>query len=34
MTLFQHADPAEPLFRQVLDQYFDGIADPATEERI
>jgi uncharacterized protein (DUF1810 family) len=34
MTLFQHADPSEPLFRQVLDQYFDGAGDPATEERL
>jgi uncharacterized protein (DUF1810 family) len=24
----------EPLFRQVLDQYFDGIADEATERRL
>lgn len=34
MTLFQHADPGEPLFQQALDQYFDGAADPATEERL
>jgi uncharacterized protein (DUF1810 family) len=34
MTLFQHADPAEPLFRQVLDMYFDGATDPATEQRL
>jgi len=34
MTLFLHADPGEPLFRQVLDQYFEGAADPATEERL
>jgi len=34
MTLFHHADPAEQIFRQVLDQYFDGAADPATEERL
>jgi uncharacterized protein (DUF1810 family) len=34
MTLFQRADPGEPLFQQVLDQYFDGAADPATEERL
>jgi uncharacterized protein (DUF1810 family) len=32
MTLFQHADPGEPLFRQVLDLYFDGASDPATEQ--
>jgi uncharacterized protein (DUF1810 family) len=34
MTLFRHAAPQEPAFGQVLDQYFDGVADPATEERI
>jgi uncharacterized protein (DUF1810 family) len=34
MTLFLHADPAAPVFRQVLDQYFGGIGDPATEQRI
>jgi uncharacterized protein (DUF1810 family) len=34
LTLFMHADPGQPLFRQVLDQYFGGIPDPATEERI
>jgi uncharacterized protein (DUF1810 family) len=34
MTLFMHADPGEPVFRQVLEQYFDGIPDPATEQRI
>lgn len=34
MTLFRRADPGEPLFGQVLDRYFDGIADPATEERL
>jgi uncharacterized protein (DUF1810 family) len=33
-TLFVHADPGEPVFRQVLDQYFDGVPDPATEQRI
>ena len=32
MTLFLRADPAQPLFRSVLDQYFDGRPDPATEE--
>ncbi len=31
MTLFRHADPDEPLFRQVLDQYFGAVSDPATE---
>jgi uncharacterized protein (DUF1810 family) len=34
MTLFLHADPAAQVFRQVLDQYFGGIGDPATEQRI
>lgn len=34
MTLFSHADPAAQVFRQVLDQYFGGIGDPATEQRI
>jgi len=34
MTLFLHAAPAEPLFRQVLDQYFGGMTDSATEQRI
>jgi uncharacterized protein (DUF1810 family)/tRNA(Arg) A34 adenosine deaminase TadA len=34
LTLFMHAAPGEPAFRQVLDQYFDGIPDPATEQRI
>jgi uncharacterized protein (DUF1810 family) len=31
MTLFARADPDEPVFGLVLDQYFDGAADPATE---
>ncbi len=31
MTLFARADPDEPLFGQVLGQYFDGIGDPATD---
>jgi uncharacterized protein (DUF1810 family) len=34
MTLFLRADPDEPVFGQVLGQYFGGIADLATEERI
>jgi uncharacterized protein (DUF1810 family) len=32
MTLFHHADPDESAFSQVLDQYFGGISDPATEQ--
>jgi uncharacterized protein (DUF1810 family) len=31
MTLFHRADPAEPVFAQVLGQYFDGQPDPATD---
>jgi uncharacterized protein (DUF1810 family) len=34
MTLFHRADPDEPAFRAVLDRYFDGTADPATDERL
>jgi len=34
MTLFLHADPTAQVFRQVLDQYFGGNPDPATEQRI
>ena len=31
MTLFAHADPANPLFKRVLDAYFAGVPDEATE---
>jgi uncharacterized protein (DUF1810 family) len=31
MTLFAHADPANPVFGRVLDMYFGGVADDATE---
>ena len=34
MTLFLRAAPDEPVFQQVLDQYFGGRADSATDERI
>ena len=34
ITLFMRAAPGEPVFRQVLDQYFDGMPDSATEQRI
>ncbi len=34
MTLFLRADPGEQVFRQVLEQYFGGAADPATDERV
>jgi len=32
MTLFATAAPRETLFAQVLDRYFDGAADAATEQ--
>jgi uncharacterized protein (DUF1810 family) len=31
MTLFSRAAPDEPLFPQVLNDYFDGVTDEATE---
>jgi uncharacterized protein (DUF1810 family) len=31
MTLFARAAPDEPVFTQVLDRYFDGRADDATD---
>ena len=34
MTLFLRAAPDEPVFKQVLDQYFGGRADSATDERL
>jgi uncharacterized protein (DUF1810 family) len=34
MTLFHRADPDEPVFAQVLDNYFDGRADEATVSRL
>lgn len=34
MTLFLRAAPDEPLFTQVLDQYFGGRVDSATDRRI
>jgi uncharacterized protein (DUF1810 family) len=34
MTLFAHAGPNEPLFRQVLQRYFDGVEDAGTIRRI
>jgi uncharacterized protein (DUF1810 family) len=33
MTLFARAAAGESVFRQVLDQYFDGVPDPATQQR-
>jgi uncharacterized protein (DUF1810 family) len=34
ITLFMHAAPREPVFGQVLDQYFGGEPDSATGNRI
>ncbi|WP_092196191.1 DUF1810 domain-containing protein [Blastococcus tunisiensis] len=34
MTLFAHADPGEPAFREVLDHWFAGVEDEATTQRI
>jgi len=34
MTLFVHAAPDNPLFQQVLDLYFGGVADQGTERRL
>lgn len=34
MTLFARADPGEPLFREVLERYFEGEPDPETERRL
>ena len=31
MTLFARAAPESPLFRDVLDRYFDGVEDDATD---
>jgi uncharacterized protein (DUF1810 family) len=31
MTLFLRAAPEEPLFRRVLDRWYDGAVDPATD---
>lgn len=34
MTLFLRADPDAPVFQRVLDRFFDGVADPATDRRL
>jgi uncharacterized protein (DUF1810 family) len=34
ITLFLRADPGQPVFGQVLDRYFDGHPDLATDQRI
>lgn len=31
MTLFLRADPQQQAFREILDKYFDGVADAATD---
>ena len=32
MTLFHRAAPDEPVFRQVLDRFYGGVADSATDD--
>ncbi len=34
MTLFAQAAPDEPVFREVLERYFDGQPDAATDQRL
>ncbi|MCF6745852.1 DUF1810 domain-containing protein [Blastococcus sp. KM273128] len=34
MTLYAHADPDQPVFREVLDHYFGGAEDDATTSRL
>jgi uncharacterized protein (DUF1810 family) len=34
MTLFQHADPSEPVFGRVLEAFFDGVPDEETLRRL
>jgi uncharacterized protein (DUF1810 family) len=34
MTLFARADPDEPVFGEVLDRFFAGSTDPATDSRL
>jgi uncharacterized protein (DUF1810 family) len=34
MTLFLRADPGEPVFQQVLDRYFGGVPDKATDAQL
>jgi len=31
MTLFMRAEPGDPLFARVVDRFFAGVPDPATE---
>jgi uncharacterized protein (DUF1810 family) len=34
MTLFLRADPGQALFQEVLERYFDGLPDAATDQRV
>ena len=34
LTLFAHAAPAEPVFRDALEKYFEGKFDPLTVEKL
>ena len=34
MTLFLRAAGGEPVFAQVLQRYFEGVPDPATDDRL
>jgi uncharacterized protein (DUF1810 family) len=34
MTLFHRASPNEPVFARVLDEYYGGVADEATDARL
>jgi uncharacterized protein (DUF1810 family) len=34
MTLFHRAAPDEPVFAQLLDRYYGGVADEATDARL
>jgi uncharacterized protein (DUF1810 family) len=34
MTLFHHAAPDEPVFERVLNKFFAGVPDNATEQRL
>jgi uncharacterized protein (DUF1810 family) len=34
MTLFHRAAPDEPVFAQVLDRFYNGVADEATDARV
>ena len=34
MTLFARAAPDNPFFRDVLERYFDGLPDEATDDRL